>query len=127
MSSLASSAISMVPFAIIDDDDNEISRQVGMFEENLDKFQTVRGVFGSGPKKIKATICYPTLVGPKFGEVIRRIDALQLTSKNTQVATSAGWKGQEGDKVLVKLGCEGAGAKVEKLPSAKECLRFLKC
>lgn len=115
-----------VPFPIIDDEDNKISGQVGMNEVGLDKFQTVRGVFVIAPnKKVRATLCYPTQVGRNFDEVIRLIDALQLTTKDTEIVTPAGWK--EGDEVLVKPGCEGTGARVEKLPSGKEYLRFRTC
>lgn len=114
-----------VGFPIIDDDKNEISAKVGMNEEGLDKFQTVRGVFVLDPKKkVRATICYPTTVGRNFDEVIRLIDALQLTTKNTEVATPAGWK--QGDEVLVKPGCEGTGAKIRQMPSGKEYMRFTK-
>lgn len=114
-----------VPFPIIDDKDNTISKSVGMYEEGLDKFQTVRGVFVLDPsKKIRGTILYPTQVGRNFDEIIRLVDGLQLTAKNTEVVTPAGWK--EGDEVLVKPGCEGAGARVEKLPSGKDYLRFTK-
>lgn len=114
-----------VPFPIIDDDSNKISAAVGMNEEGLDKFQTVRGVFVLDPsKKIRATLCYPTQVGRNFDEIIRLVDALQLTAKNSEVVTPAGWK--EGDEVLVKPGCEGAGARVAQLPSGKEYLRFTK-
>lgn len=115
-----------VPFPIIDDDNNNISKKVGMFEEGLDKFQTVRGVFVLDPsKKIRATICYPTQVGRNFDEIIRLIDALQLTSKNNEIVTPQGWK--EGGEVLVKPGCEGTGARIEELPSGKDYLRFTKC
>lgn len=112
-----------VPFPIIDDDNNSISKQVGMNEEGLDKFQTVRGVFVLDPsKKVRATLCYPTQVGRNFSEIIRLIDALQLTAKNSEVVTPANW--EQGKEVLVKPGCEGTGAKVTKLPSGKEYLRF---
>lgn len=114
-----------VPFPIIDDTDNQISKKVGMFEENLDKFQTVRGVFVLDPsKKIRATVCYPTQVGRNFDEIIRLIDALQLTVSNTEAVTPAGWK--VGDDVLVKPGCEGTGVTTTCLPSGKEYLRFMK-
>lgn len=115
-----------VPFPIIADLENKISGQVGMNEEGLDKFQTVRGVFVLDPsKKVRATICYPTQVGRNFDEVMRLIDALQLTEKNREIVTPAGWT--QGCNVLVKPGCEGTGAEVAKLPSGKEYLRFQKC
>lgn len=115
-----------VPFPIIDDDNNAISKAVGMFEEGGDKFMTVRGVFVLDPKKkIRATVVYPTQVGRNFDEIIRLIDGLQITAKNNEIVTPAGWK--VGDEVLVKPGCEGTGARIEKLPSGKEYLRFTKC
>lgn len=114
-----------VPFPIVDDVNNTISAAVGMNEEGLDKFQTVRGVFVLDPsKRVRATLCYPTQVGRNFDEIIRLIDALQLTAKNNEVVTPAGWK--VGDEVLVKPGCEGTGARVAELPSGKDYLRFTK-
>lgn len=114
-----------VPFPIIDDDNNNISKLVGMNEEGLDKFQTVRGVFILDPShKVRATLCYPTQVGRNFSEIIRLIDALQLTVRNTEVVTPANW--EEGQEVLVKPQCEGTGARVEALPSGKPYLRFTK-
>lgn len=114
-----------VPFPIIDDENNTISAKVGMNEENLDKFQTVRGVFVLDPsKKVRATICYPASVGRNFDEIIRLVDALQLTTKNSSLATPANWK--EGDDVILKPGCEGTGFRVENLPSGKDYLRFIK-
>lgn len=115
-----------IPFPVIDDANNTISAQVGMNDEGLDKFQTVRGVFILDPsKKIRATLCYPTEVGRNFDEIIRVVDALQLTAQNREIVCPAGWK--VGDEVLVKPGCEGTGARVEQLPSGKEYLRFQKC
>ena len=57
---------------------------------------TVRTVFLIGPdKKIKLTLTYPMSVGRNFDEVLRALDALQLTAKQN-VATPVNWKpGQE--------------------------------
>lgn len=114
-----------VPFPVIDDEDNKITKITGMYEEGLDKFQTVRGVFVLDPaKKIKATVCYPAAAGRNFDEIIRLIDALQLTASNNEIVTPTNWKA--GDEVLVKPGCEGTGARVVDLPSGKDYLRFQK-
>ncbi|KAG9508592.1 Peroxiredoxin-6, partial [Fragariocoptes setiger] len=113
-----------VTFPIIDDENNKLSSELGMFDASCDKFQTIRGVFIVDPsKKVRATICYPSSVGRNFDEVIRLIDALQLTSDNTEAVTPQGWC--KGDKLLVKPGCEGTGAKVVDLPSGKPYLRFM--
>lgn len=53
---------------------------------------TVRSVFIIGPdKKIKLMMTYPMTVGRNFDELLRVIDAIQLTAEFT-VATPANWK-----------------------------------
>jgi len=52
-----------------------------------------------GPdKKIKLTLTYPMSVGRNFDEVMRALDALQLTSKHA-VATPVNWK--PGNDVII--------------------------
>ncbi|HEY2590936.1 MAG TPA: peroxiredoxin [Steroidobacteraceae bacterium] len=54
--------------------------------------QTVRTVFLIGPDKIiKAMLIYPMSAGRNFDEVLRLLDALQLTTKH-KVATPVNWK-----------------------------------
>jgi alkyl hydroperoxide reductase subunit AhpC len=48
--------------------------------------------------KVRLTLTYPKSVGRNFNEILRVIDALQLTDKAT-VATPANWV--PGDKVIV--------------------------
>ena len=61
---------------------------------------TVRSVFIIGPdKKVKVTISYPPSCGRNFDEILRVIDALQLTDKHT-VATPANWK--HGQEVIIE-------------------------
>ena len=60
---------------------------------------TVRTTFIIGPdKKIRAMIIYPMTVGRNFDEILRALDAIQLTDTNP-VATPANW--QVGDDVIV--------------------------
>jgi alkyl hydroperoxide reductase subunit AhpC len=60
---------------------------------------TVRSVFLIGPdKKIKATLTYPMAAGRNFDEIVRLLDAVQLTSKH-KVATPVNWK--NGDDVII--------------------------
>ena len=60
---------------------------------------TVRNVFVVGPdKKIKLILIYPMNIGRNFDEVLRALDALQLSAKH-QVSTPANWK--PGDDVVV--------------------------
>jgi thioredoxin-dependent peroxiredoxin len=54
--------------------------------------QTVRTVFIIGPDKlIKAMLIYPMSAGRNFDEVLRLVDALQITTKH-KVATPVNWK-----------------------------------
>ena len=60
---------------------------------------TVRTVFVIGPdKKIKLQISYPMTTGRNFDEILRVVDALQLSVK-FQVATPVNW--QPGDDTVV--------------------------
>jgi alkyl hydroperoxide reductase subunit AhpC len=62
---------------------------------------TVRSVFIIGPdKKLKLSMTYPMSVGRNFAEVLRALDALQLTY-NVPLATPANW--QAGQDVIVAL------------------------
>jgi thioredoxin-dependent peroxiredoxin len=60
---------------------------------------TVRTVFIIGPdKKIKLMLSYPMACGRNFNEIVRALDALQLTTAH-KVATPANW--QPGNDVIV--------------------------
>ncbi|MEW9899221.1 peroxiredoxin [Chitinivorax sp. PXF-14] len=62
---------------------------------------TVRSVFIIGPdKKLKLSMTYPMSVGRNFAEVLRALDALQLTY-NAPLATPANW--MVGEDVIVAL------------------------
>lgn len=62
---------------------------------------TVRSVFIIGPdKKLKLAMTYPMSVGRNFAEVLRALDALQLTY-NVPLATPANWT--VGEDVIVAL------------------------
>jgi alkyl hydroperoxide reductase subunit AhpC len=61
--------------------------------------QTVRNVFVIGPdKKVKLILVYPMTTGRNFDEVLRIIDALQLTA-NHKVSTPVNW--QPGEDVII--------------------------
>ena len=62
---------------------------------------TVRSVFIIGPdRKLKLSMTYPMSVGRNFAEVLRALDALQLTF-NEPLATPANWTA--GQDVIVAL------------------------
>jgi thioredoxin-dependent peroxiredoxin len=70
---------------------------------------TVRSVFVIGPdKKVKLMLTYPMSVGRNFDEILRVLDALQLTAKHT-VATPVNWK--PGDDVIIPTSVSDDDAK----------------
>ncbi len=70
---------------------------------------TVRSVFIIGPdRKIKLTLTYPMSVGRNFDEILRALDALQLTAKHT-VATPVNWR--HGDDVIIPTSVSDDDAK----------------
>jgi alkyl hydroperoxide reductase subunit AhpC len=59
----------------------------------------VRTVFVIGPdKRIKLTLSYPMATGRNFDEILRVIDALQLTTRH-KVSTPANWK--QGEDIII--------------------------
>lgn len=94
-------------YPIIGDTDHSIANAYGMLElidgdptlrtpaENA----ALRNVFVIGPdKKIKLILIYPMSVGRNFDEILRAIDALQLTVAES-VSTPANWN--PGDDVVI--------------------------
>ena len=95
-------------FPMIGDADYKVSKLYGMLpaavsgdpaKRTAADNQTVRNVFIVGPdKKIKLILVYPMTVGRNFDEVLRVIDALQLSARH-KVATPVNWK--HGDDVII--------------------------
>jgi peroxiredoxin (alkyl hydroperoxide reductase subunit C) len=88
-----------IPFPIIADLNKEVASLYGMVMPGESKTETSRCVFVIDPKGIlRAMIYYPLTTGRNMQEILRLIDALQVTDKHG-VATPANWK--PGDKVIV--------------------------
>src|SRR5882757_8236836 len=88
-----------VNFPMIADADRKVSTLYGMIHPNASDTFTVRSLFIIDPnKKIRLTITYPASTGRNFDEVLRVIDALQLTDKH-KVATPVNWK--QGEDVII--------------------------
>ncbi len=95
-------------YPMIGDDDLNVAKLYGMLPASASgdpakrtpaDNQTVRNVFVVGPDKlIKLILVYPMTTGRNFDEVLRVIDALQLTAKH-RVATPANWK--QGEDVII--------------------------
>ena len=84
---------------------------------------TVRSVFIIGPdKKLKLSLTYPMSVGRNFAEVLRALDALQLTY-NVPLATPANWS--VGEDVIVALSLNDDQAR-EKYGSIEVKLPYLR-
>ncbi|MDB5907260.1 MAG: peroxidase [Massilia sp.] len=91
----------VVGFPIIADADKKVSALYDMIHPEQSETATVRSLFVIDPKKkVRLTITYPMSTGRNFDEVLRVIDALQLTDKYT-VATPGNWR--DGDDVIIPL------------------------
>jgi len=88
-----------VNYPIIADPDKKVASLYDMIHPNASETHTVRTVFIIGPdKKIKLNLTYPAATGRNFQEILRVIDALQLTA-DYSVATPADWS--HGQDVIV--------------------------
>jgi thioredoxin-dependent peroxiredoxin len=95
-------------YPMIADADYKVSKLYGMLpastsgdplKRTATDNQTVRNVFVIGPdKKIKLVMIYPMSIGRNFDEVLRAVDALQLSAKH-KVSTPVNWR--RGDDVII--------------------------
>lgn len=86
-------------FPIIGDENKKVAELYDMIHPNAATTHTVRSVFIIDPKKkIRLVLTYPASVGRNFDEILRAIDALQLTDEYN-VATPVDWK--DGDDVII--------------------------
>src|SRR5205085_3453223 len=91
----------VVGFPIIADADKSVSSLYDMIHPNQSATATVRSLFVIDPaKKVRLMITYPMSTGRNFDEVLRVIDALQLTD-GYSVATPGNWK--DGGDVIIPL------------------------
>ncbi|HVZ49665.1 MAG TPA: peroxiredoxin [Gemmatimonadaceae bacterium] len=88
--------------------------------------QTVRTVFIIGPdKKVRLTLQYPMSAGRNFDEILRVLDAMQLSAR-FPVSTPANWK--PGDDVIIagSVTDEQAKEKFGEFRAVKPYLRYTK-
>lgn len=86
-------------FPIIADADRKVSELYDMVHPGEDDTSPVRAVFIIDPSnKVRLTLTYPKSVGRNFDEILRVIDALQLTDAQP-VSTPADWT--LGQRVIV--------------------------
>jgi thioredoxin-dependent peroxiredoxin len=79
-------------YPLVGDEDRTVANLYGMIHPKAIETATVRTVFVIGPdKKVKLTLTYPANVGRNVDEIIRILDALQLSSQFS-VSTPVNWK-----------------------------------
>lgn len=79
-----------------------------------------------GPKnKVRLTLTYPKSIGRNFGEILRVIDALQLTDA-APVSTPVDW--QPGDRIIVAptMSTDDARKRFEDVEEVRPYLRWAK-
>ena len=122
-------------FPIIDDSSLTVAKAYDMLEAEYylptegrtpAHSATVRTVYIIGPdKKVKLTMTYPMSVGRNFAEILRALDAVQMTD-GKPLATPANW--QVGQDVIVALALnnEQAAERFGPLDIKLPYLRFAK-
>ncbi|NRA94138.1 MAG: peroxiredoxin [Psychroserpens sp.] len=86
-------------FPIIADLDMKVAKLYGMLQPNESETAAVRAVFFIDPeKKIRLIMYYPLNVGRNMDEILRALEALQISDKH-KVAMPLDWK--RGEKAIV--------------------------
>jgi peroxiredoxin (alkyl hydroperoxide reductase subunit C) len=115
-----------VEYPILADPDLEVAKLYGMFHPEADPAVTVRSVFVIDPqRKVRLTLTYPPSVGRNVDEILRTIDALQLTDKQP-VATPVNWQPGEDIVVSAKLSDAEVEQRFTGVRKVKPYLRYAK-
>jgi len=113
-------------FPLIADQDRQVSELYDMIHPGEDDTSTVRSVFIVDPRnKVRLTLTYPNSIGRSFGEILRVIDALQLTDA-APVSTPVDW--QPGDRIIVAptMSTDDARQRFEDVEEVRPYLRWAK-
>ena len=113
-------------FPLIADQDRQVSELYDMIHPGEDDTSTVRSVFIVDPNnKVRLTLTYPKSVGRSFSEILRVIDALQLTDA-APVSTPVDW--QPGDRIIVAptMSTDDARKRFEDVEEVRPYLRWAK-
>lgn len=111
-------------FPIIADSDRKVSEAYDMIHPGEGDTSTVRSVFVIDPNnKVRLTLTYPKSVGRNFDEILRVLDALQMTD-SAPVSTPVDWV--PGDKIIVAptVSTEDAKQKFSNVEEVKPYLRY---
>ena len=122
-------------FPIIDDTSLIVAKAYDMLEADYylplagrtpAHSSTVRTVYIIGPdKKVKLTMSYPMTVGRNFAEILRALDAVQLTD-GKPISTPANWEVGQDVIVALSLNNDQATERFGKLDIKLPYLRFAK-
>ena len=86
-------------YPLVGDEDRTVANLYGMIHPNALETATVRTVFVIDPdKKVKLTLTYPANVGRNVDEILRVVDALQLSATHA-VSTPVNWT--NGGEVII--------------------------
>jgi alkyl hydroperoxide reductase subunit AhpC len=113
-------------FPLVADQDRTVSELYDMIHPGEGDTSTVRSVFIVDPKnKVRLTLTYPKSIGRNFGEILRVIDALQLTDA-APVSTPVDW--QPGDRIIVAptMSTDDARKRFEDVEEVRPYLRWAK-
>ena len=111
-------------FPIIADPDRKVSQLYDMIHPGEGDTSTVRAVFIIDPKnKVRLTLTYPKSVGRNFGEILRVIDALQLTDA-APVSTPVDWTPGERIIVAPTISTDDARQRFEDVEEIRPYLRW---
>jgi peroxiredoxin (alkyl hydroperoxide reductase subunit C) len=113
-----------ITFPVIADLDRAVATKYGMIMPGESKTETSRCVFVIDPKGItRAMIYYPLTTGRNMDEILRLIDALQMTDNHGR-ATPANWR--PGEKVIVPAPLTTEAA-TERVQDGFECTDWYLC
>ncbi len=113
-----------IPFPIIADLSMKVAKAYGMVHPGASDTSAVRATFIIDDKGVmRAMVYYPMTNGRSIDEILRLVQALQVSEKH-KVATPEGWK--PGDKVIVPppATAEAAEARVNE---GYECVDWYFC
>ncbi|MGE3618826.1 MAG: peroxiredoxin [Acidimicrobiia bacterium] len=107
-------------FPLVGDEGREVASLYGMIHPNALATATVRTVFVISPdKKVALTLTYPAAIGRNVDEILRVLDALQLSARHS-VSTPVNWT--DGDDVIISPAIDDATA-AERFPKGFRTLK----
>lgn len=113
-------------YPILADPDLTVAKTYGMFHPEADALVTVRSVFIIDAKrKVRTILTNPPSVGRNIDEILRTIDALQLTD-SAPVATPVNWQPGDDFVVSAKLSDAEVTERFSGVRKLKPYLRFAK-